>query len=86
MKCRKKIPVHAGGKTDAKFERAFLCACSSPEPAKIPAVAKPGEAGDVAEMDLSLCSINPQDFPVERYMPLGILAPKRQSRYLALSR
>lgn len=73
MKCRKKIPVHAGGKTDATFERAFLCACSSPEPAKIPAVAKPGEAGDVAEMDLSICSINPQDFPVERYMPLGIL-------------
>ncbi|MBX9694065.1 MAG: serine/threonine protein kinase [Cyanobacteria bacterium] len=67
-KCKKRVVKNA----TVRVERRDLCSCNKPDPRTIPNYLKQTEH-DSDELDLAAIAMTPENFPLERYKPLGIL-------------
>ncbi|MCA9800447.1 MAG: protein kinase, partial [Cyanobacteria bacterium HKST-UBA02] len=66
--CKKRVPTGSAG----KVKREDLCACDKPNPIAVANYIKQNET-DKIELDLASLGLSPDNFPTERYQPLGIL-------------
>ena len=67
--CKKRTVVNSKGKVN----HPDLCSCDNPNPKSIPAHLKQGEKEEPVTLDLALLEMSPDDFPSERFQPIGIL-------------
>lgn len=64
--CKRRVAVDAAGKAPR------LCACANPSPRKIATYIKPNEKDPVA-LDVASVGMSADDFPLDKYSPIGIL-------------
>ncbi|MBS1953280.1 MAG: serine/threonine protein kinase [Cyanobacteria bacterium SZAS-4] len=56
-----------------KVDGIFVCSCENPDPKNIPNFQRDRNKPEPVELDLASIGIPPETFPLERYIPIGVL-------------